>query len=80
MALSSQQPALDDVSCSHQIEGAVWGDERDRSVIFKARKPDTLMELHVLEVHSFILGAPPLCFKQHLCKWRAHVFAMCCAP
>ena len=33
------------------------------------------MEFHVLKVHSFILGAPPLCFKQHLCKWRAHVLA-----
>ena len=41
----------------HQLKLAVGGDEGDGAVVLKARQTDTLVELHVFQLHRFTL--PP---------------------
>ena len=54
--------------CAHEVERAVWRDERDGAVVLKARQAHALMELHVLQIHRLVLSATALRLKQHLPK------------
>ncbi len=51
---------------SHEVEVAIRRYEGDGPVVLKARQPDTLVKLDVLQIHRLVLRAAPLVVKQHL--------------
>ena len=58
-----KEDSCEQAVASHEIEGAIWGDEGNCSVVLEARKPDALMELHIFKINSLILSPPALSLK-----------------
>ena len=52
-------------SIGHEAEVPVRGDERDGPVIIKSRQADTLVELNVFQLDSFLLPSTTLILKEY---------------
>ena len=64
----------------HQLKLPVGGDEGDGAVVLEARQTDTLVELHVLQLHGFTLPScrrrirQPIRETQPVYPWLFFVF------